>query len=137
MKTIALALCMVIVCHGKTTGQTNHTADQVLEGGKLVVELISVLGGKHDLEKNPGCKGNYADLCVMNESEGSISVTLTKQVSTEKKEMVILPGMKECSLQIPVGVWTYDLRPTSATQSMRKGDILIEGCQNLIMNIKY
>ena len=137
MKTIALGLCMVVFCFERSFAQSGNAADQVIEGGKVVVELIKALGGKKDLGKNPGCKGTYADLCVVNESSGSISVILEHRLSEVKREMVILPAMKECSLQIAAGVWTYDLRVTTTAQSIRKGDLLIEGCQNLIMNIKY
>ena len=136
MKSIALSLCMVLVCLVNTAGQSNQTADKVIEGGKLVVELINALNNKKDVDKNPGCKGKYADLCVENESPNSITVILHRQLTDEKKEMIIQPAMKECSLQISVGVWTYDLRLTSTSLSVRKGDLLIEGCQNLIMNIK-
>ena len=136
MKTIALGLCMVVFCYGTSSAQSGNAAEQVIEGGKVVVELIKALGGKKDLGKDPGCKGTYADLCVVNESSGSISVVLEHRLSEVKREMVILPAMKECCLQIAAGVWTYDLRAAQTTQSIRKGDLLIEGCQNLIMNIK-
>ncbi|HZV69279.1 MAG TPA: hypothetical protein VFG10_07025 [Saprospiraceae bacterium] len=136
MKTIAVSLCLIFICGTHSTGQSNNAAGQVIEGGKVVVELLKALTGKKDHEKNEGCKGSYADLCLLNESSASITVVLQKSKTEEKKEMVILPAMKECCLQIPVGVWTYDLRFTSTPQSIRKGDILIEGCQNLIMNIK-
>jgi len=136
MKTIAVSLCLVVFCFARTEGQTKNTTEQVIEGGKIVVELIKVLTGKKDLEKNPGCKGTYADLCVVNETPGSIAIVLRHRTVDEVREMVILPSMRECSLQIPVGVWTYDLRQGNSNQSIRKGDLLIEGCQNLIMNIK-
>ena len=137
MKSIGLGLCMVMLCFDSIIGQSNNTTGQVIEGGKVVVELIKALGGKKDLEKNPDCKGKYADLCVVNESSASITVELNRQQSEEKREMVILPSSKECCLQISIGVWTYDLHATKTSESIRKGDLLIEGCQNLIMNIKY
>ena len=136
MKTIAVSLCLIFICGNRSTGQSSNAADQVIEGGKVVVELLKALTGKKDPEKNAGCKGSYADLCVVNESSASITVVLQQSKTEEKKEMVILPSMKECCLQISVGVWTYDLRFTTTPQSIRKGDILIEGCQNLVMNIK-
>ncbi|MEP6793194.1 MAG: hypothetical protein ABJB16_02625 [Saprospiraceae bacterium] len=136
MKTLAISLCVILLCSSKTAGQANNTANNVIEGGKVMVELIKAFSGKKDSEKTAGCKGTYADLCVNNESSNSMTVLLQQAKTEVRREMVILPGMKECSLQIPVGVWTYDLHLPSATQSLRKGDILIEGCQNLIMNIK-
>jgi hypothetical protein len=136
MKTIAIGLCVILLCFDQSVGQTNNASGKVIEGGKVVVELIKALNGRKDLDRNPGCKGKYADLCVVNESAASITVELNHQVSEEKREMVILPSSKECCLRISVGVWTYDLHTTKQTESIRKGDLLIEGCQNLIMNIK-
>ncbi len=131
-----MCLCLLFICGDKIVSQTNSATGNVIEGGKVVVELIKALTGKKDLEKNAGCKGTYADLCVVNESLNSITVELQRAKPEEKREMVILPSTKECCLQIPVGVWTYDLRVSNTLPSIRRGDILIEGCQNLIMTIK-
>lgn len=109
----------------------------MIEGGKVVVELIKVLKGKKDLEKNPGCKSGHADLCSINESSATITVTLYHRVTNEKREIVIQPLMRECFIQIASGVWTYDLRLSSNAPSIRKGDLLIEPCENITMNIKY
>lgn len=136
MKPLAISLCLILILRTEISGQSNQAADHMIEGGKVVVELLKVFAGKKDTDKNGGCKGSYADLCVLNESSGSISVTLQRAKTEEKKDMVILSGMKECSLQIEVGVWTYDLKLTGTTNSIRKGDILIEGCQSLLMSIK-
>lgn len=136
MKTLALGLSIVVLCLGNTKGQSNKTADHVIEGGKVVVELIKVLSNKKGLKESPGCEGTHADLCVMNESLVSLTMSLHQRSSEEKREIVILPSMKECCFQIAAGVWTYDLHPTTSLQSIRKGDLRIEGCQNLIMNIK-
>ena len=137
MKTIALGISLLLSIITPAVSQSpNNTADHVIEGGKIVVELLRALSGKKD-EKNQGCKGTFADLCVKNDSRNSIAVELLHRHHQDKREMIILPGMQECSLQIGVGVWTYELRITATSQSIRKGDILIEGCQNMVMNIRY
>ena len=120
-----------------SAAQSKIPTEHVIEGGKVVVELIKALGGKRASDKYPGCKGNHADLCVENASSVSIVVSLLHRVSNEKREMIILPGTNECCLQLMVGVWTYDLCIRGTVTSIRKGDILLEGCQNMIMNIKY
>ena len=137
MKTVGIALFLILISMMSSNAQSDKVTDQVIEGGKVVVELIKALGGKRDSDKYPGCKGNHADLCVENASSVSIIVTLINRVSKEKREMVILPGTNECCLQLMVGVWTYDLCIRGAATSIRKGDIMVEGCQNMIMNIKY
>jgi len=136
MKTVAVGLCLVL-SFLKVNAQSEKPANQVIEGGKVVVELIKALRGKKEIDKNPGCKDSFADLCVLNESSTAISVSLVHRLSNEKREMVIQPRLQECCLRIVQGVWTYDLRVYSSSQSIRKGDVLIEACQNLTMNIKY
>ncbi len=139
MKTIAIGLWIVLCSPHLSAGQSNNIngTDRVIEGGKVMVELIKALPWRKNPDKDPGCNGKHADLCVVNESSGSITVILNHRWSEEKREMVILPTMRECCLQISVGVWTYDLHMTGTVQSIRKGDLLIESCQNLIMSIKY
>jgi hypothetical protein len=129
---------MLLLFCSNLTSQSSKAADQVIEGGKVVVELIKAFGNKKEVDKDGGCKGRYADLCVVNESSGSLTVSLHHLSSIEpQRELVILPGMKECGLQLSTGVWTYDLKVTATALSIRKGDLLVEGCQNLMMNIKY
>jgi hypothetical protein len=136
MKTTFILFLISFYGTGKSSGQTPAKADQVIEGGKVIVELVKAISGKKDVEKDNGCKGTYADLCIWNESINSMTVYLENRVSSEKREVVILPQGKECSLHARVGVWTYDLRVTGVVQSIRKGDLLIEGCNNLSMTIK-
>ena len=136
MKTRVIGLLLVLLC-SNIYGQNKQAAGQVIEGGKVVVELIKAFQSKKEAEKNPDCKGKYADLCIYNESSYSMTAVLYHRFNQEKREMIILPSMQECSLQIGVGVWTYDLRLTATAQPIRKGDLLVEACQNLMMNIKY
>lgn len=136
MKTRAAGVFLVLFFfHGYS--QTSKPADHVIEGGKIVVELIKAISGKKELEKNPGCKGMYADLCIKNESSESLTTVLRHKTSGEICELVILPGMQECCLRLNTGVWSYDLRLTKSIPAIRKGDLLIEGCQNVLMNLKY
>jgi hypothetical protein len=136
MKSSVLVCCIAMAISGKVVSQTTQTTDQVIEGGKIIVELVKALSTKKGNEKDPGCKGRHADLCIENSSSGSISVILEHRASGERREVVILPEGKECVLQARTGVWSYDLRVSGSHQSLRKGDVLIEGCNNLLMNIK-
>lgn len=136
MKTSILILCLAIGLSDKAATQSTETTGHVIEGGKLIVELVKALTNKKDVEKDPGCKGRYADLCIENASASSITVFLEHLISDDRREVVILPQGKECALQIGVGVWTYDLRITGVQQSLRKGDVRIEGCNHLNMKIK-
>ena len=136
MKAVAVGLYLVLSSI-TLNGQTDKAAEHVIEGGKVVVELIKALSTKKDMNNNSGCKKTYADLCIMNESNTSLIASIQHRATGEKREMVIQPKSKECSLHVQIGVWTYDLRIQDNIYPIRKGDILIESCQNLMMNIKF
>lgn len=136
MKVILLWLCICFGLNPILYGQTADKTSDVIEGGKLIVELVKVLGTKKETIRDDGCKGQHADLCVVNETPSSITVSLEQHTSHEKREVVILPAGKECFLRAGIGVWTYDLKYSGQLTSIRKGDVLIEGCNNLTMTIK-
>lgn len=133
MKTKAGVFLWICLSTCQMQGQETKTADHVIEGSKVVVELIKALSGKKNSEK--GCRDTYADICIVNETANALTVTLFHRENAEQRELVIQSSLKECCLRVAQGVWTYDLRLPTA-QSIRKGDILIEDCQNLQMNIK-
>lgn len=138
MKTLLLILayCICLAQHSWSQAQTSSTSNTVIEGGKLVVELIKAISEKKDQGHNSGCKDSYADLCIENQTIGSITVSLLHRLSGEVRDVVVLPGGKECCLQAKVGVWTYDLKLPGSPLSVRKGDLKLEGCNNLVMSIK-
>ena len=137
LKTIITSICIGLLAQpGIRAQQAPSTSSHVIEGGKLVVELIKVIGSKRDSERDSGCRNTYADLCVINQSTHSLTVSLLHRLSEETREIVVLSGGRECCLQANVGVWTYDLRYSGSPQSLRKGDVLIEGCKDLEMTIK-
>ena len=65
-----------------------------------------------------------------------MTIILRQRVAGEKREVVVLPEGKECALQIRRGVWNYDLQITGTQQTIRKGDMMIKGCNNMAMTIK-
>ncbi len=135
MKRIAAGLLLLVI-NGVVIAQTRSVVDQAVEGGKLLVELIKVFSSDNNATADTGCKGRYADLCIANARDSSLTVILTHRASKEIRDLVIAPRDQECSLQLSIGVWTYDLRFRRSDRTIRKGDLLIEGCQNLEMTIK-
>jgi hypothetical protein len=96
---ICLASCISLTqgLWGQTqTQSTNSTNNTVIEGGKLVVELIKAIGIRKDPDHPGGCKDAYADLCIENQSSGTISVSLLHRDSREVREVVVMSGGKEC-----------------------------------------
>ena len=67
MKSSILMFCIAFGMTGDHfSGQSTETTDQVIEGGKIIVELVKALSAKKEIDKDPGCKGKYADLCIEN-----------------------------------------------------------------------
>lgn len=138
MKTKIIGVIVLWCCAWQGLCQTapSQATSPVIEGGKIVVELIKAIGGKKEWERNPGCKNTHADFCILNESTSTISVMLQYRMNGESREIIVLPAGRECCLQARIGVWTYDLKVQGSTVSIRKGDILIEACNNVEMKIK-
>jgi hypothetical protein len=136
VKTIFLLAFIPLCMLSYVSAQTTPKTDPVIEGGKIIVELFKALGNKKEQGKDPGCKGVHADICVENGSSQSMTLYLEHRATAEKREVVVMPGGKEFCLQARVGVWTYDLKASGTLPSIRKGDILIEGCNNMVMQIK-
>lgn len=135
MKKIIAGLLLLALCC-PVTGQNKSLVDQAVEGGKVLVELIKVIGGDRAKEADSGCAESFANLCITNERDSSLAVAITHRTSNETRELVITTGGRECSLQLAIGVWTYELRLRGAATPIRKGDLLIEACQDLEMTVK-
>lgn len=127
---------LVLLSLQYATSQTTKPVEQVLEGGKVLVELIKVLSTDKVKNEATGCKGRHADFCVVNAQDTSLTMVITSRETEEQCELIITKESRECCLQLTVGVWTYDLRASSSKESIRKGDLLIEGCNNVTMTIK-
>jgi len=136
MKSRHLMMFLFLVAN-TLHAQPRTPVEQAVEGGKVLVELIKVFGGdKNNKDDADGCEGRYADLCVVNQRDTSLSVTMLHRNTNEKRELIITKNGKECSLQLPVGVWTYDLKQGGMAVPIRKGDLFVEGCNDVTMTIR-
>jgi hypothetical protein len=134
MKKI-IAVLLLLTFSTLMDAQQKSVVDQAVEGGKVLVELIKVIGGDKQDGVDPGCGGQHADLCITNARDSSLTVALTHRTSEGIRELIIVPGGRECSLHLALGVWTYDLKLRGTIGSLRKGDLLIEACEDLEMTV--
>ncbi|HYD91416.1 MAG TPA: hypothetical protein VEA37_08020 [Flavobacterium sp.] len=134
MKTIYLSAGFLLLTLN-IRAQSNTSAGPIIEGGKVIVELIKAFGPKKD--NSNGCKGSHADVCVNNQGAGLVKVYLYQRTTDQRRELIVSGGSSECSLQIGVGVWTYELKRDKESTLIRKGDLLIEGCQNVLLTIRF
>lgn len=131
-----LLICLMLPWTAHVYSQTTDKTTYVIEGGKLIVELVKALNARKDQVKEGGCKGQHSDICIINETLSSLTVLFEHRLSGTEKEMVIQPQGRECFLHAAVGIWSYDLKYTGNFQSLRKGDIQIEDCQQISMTIQ-
>lgn len=136
MQRYPLTLLIILFQGGILFAQNKSAVDQVLEGGKVLVELLKVFSGDKVKDDGTGCTGRHADLCITNARDSSLTVAITHRTTEERRELVIARDIQECSLRLPEGVWTYDLRVTGTIVSIRKGDLLVEGCNDVSMTIR-
>lgn len=97
MKRPAIAVLILWVLGNAAHAQAPSTADQVVEGSKVIVELVKIFKGKKDVGKDSGCKGSYADICVNNGTKTTMMVSLVHRSTEEVREVVILPGGKDAA----------------------------------------
>jgi hypothetical protein len=135
MKKI-IAVLLLLAINSLMIAQQKSVVDQAVEGGKVLVELIKVIGRDKQDGVDPGCGGQHADLCIRNARDSSLTVALTHRTTERIRELVIIPGGRECSLQLALGVWTYDLKLQGTIGSRRNGDLLIEACEDFEMTVK-
>lgn len=137
MKYFLLLIFHSFVLPAYLFGQSEDKTSHIIDGGRLVVELIRMIQEKsREQIKDSGCKNKHADICVQNSSAEILHVTLEYLFSGTKREMIIQPRSQECSLQVEKGVWTFDVRLLGQSTSVRRGDIRIEPCQNMKIQIK-
>ncbi len=135
---LLMLICCCVQSAAQETPKQPATIDHVLEGGRLVVEVLKMLGGRQWKSDDPlhDCRLGLADFCVENHSVAAISVMLRMYGTPESRELVVQSEGLECSLRLPVGVWSYEMRQSGTQAILRKGDILIEACNDLKMSVK-
>jgi hypothetical protein len=134
MKTITAGL-LLLAWSGVMNAQNRSVIDQAVESGKVLVDLIKVFSNNKYDTPTEDCVDRFADLCVANSRESSLTVAITHRASQEIRDLIIQPDSRECSLQLAIGVWTYEISVTGIDTTLRKGDILLEGCQKYEMSI--
>ena len=136
MRTRTLGMMLLLIQTTLVQSQSKSPVDQALEGGKVLVELIKVFGNDKHKEGETGCNGRYANLCIVNARDSSLTILLTHHDREDRCELIITPDGKECCLQLALGVWTYTISAKGNPAAIRKGDLLVEACNDLTMTLK-
>lgn len=83
--------------------------DKGIAIGNILIQGYSALKG-NGKTADPNAK-TIDSFCFKNKMDGKISVTLTGKIEDEdiKKELVIPPDSKQCTYNLPKGVYTYEI----------------------------
>ncbi len=100
--------------HAQMSPVTNF--DRGLLVGNLLIEGYKLIRGNGTGSKAPDPTAKTVEsFCFKNKMDEKISVKLTGRIEDEdiRKEMVIQKGEKECTYQLPKGVYLYEIALSS------------------------
>lgn len=145
---LGFLLAVILLCI-KTTAQ-NYTANNIIECGKTLVELVRVFKiPKNSLvqqsipEKKDSCViKSTSDLCIKNSTKSSLWVTLFKRNGNEYDpggfSAIILPQNQECWYELKSGVYKFKLETDDgdSLKLFRQGELKLNACSNMVKEIR-
>jgi hypothetical protein len=125
MKNILLAFILPYLMHGQSDLET------VIRGSEILLTSLTALR----VAKSDPYGKNIETVCVKNKLEEKITFVLTGKDEDDneiKKELIISKGGKECMLNIPKGIYTYEvLLPDDSVY--KKGEYKLDGIRTIII----
>jgi hypothetical protein len=125
MKNILLAFILPYLMHGQSDLET------VIRGSEILLTSLTALR----VAKSDPYGKNIETVCVKNKLEEKITFVLTGKDEDDneiKKELIIPKGGKECMLNIPKGIYTYEvLLPDDSVY--KKGEYKLDGIRTIII----
>lgn len=128
----------------------NYTANNIIEGGKALVELIRVLkipktsiAQQNIVEKKDSCIiKSISDLCIKNSTIRSIQVSLYRRSGNGYEPGVlnsrILPKNQECWYELKSGVYKFRIETLDGdtVKIFREGELKLNACANMMKEIR-
>lgn len=128
----------------------NTTAGNIIEGGKVLVDLVRVLkipktnmAVQPVMERKDSCLiKNQSDLCFRNATGKSIMVTLYKRSGNGYEPGVlsakILPRNQECWYELKAGIYKMKIErdDDDSVKIYREGELKLLACSNIFREIK-
>jgi hypothetical protein len=125
MKNILLAVILPYLMHGQSDLET------VIRGSEILLTSLTALR----VAKSDPYGKNIETVCVKNKLEEKITFILTGKDEDDneiKKELIISKGGKECVLDIPKGIYTYEVvLPDESVY--KKGEYKLDGVRTIII----
>jgi len=137
-----------------TASAQNTTTENIIEGGKAIVELVKVLKMPAITEfhqpvavKTDSCVfKNTSDLCFKNLTAKTVYISLYKRAGNIYEPNVlsitILPKNQECWYEIMSGIYKYKIAMKEEDDDEQpevysEGEMKLTACKNLVKEIKF
>ncbi len=145
-----MILAVTVLMNFSTTAQ-NNTANNIIEGGKTLVELVRVFKTpkyaqplKTTVEKKDSCAlKNITDMSIKNSMEKPLLVSLYKRngnlYETGFLSLKILPKTLEYLYDLKAGVYKikFEIEEGTTKKLIREGEIKLNACEHMFKEIKY
>lgn len=129
MKKIT-CISLLFSCH-LFFAQTN--LETILKSGEIIVSGLSFIKGNNKSHSNAK---TIESVCIKNKLNDKITVKLTgkdEDGNDVKKELVIPKDGKECLLELPKGIYTYEI-VLATKETFKKGEYKFD--DDITMTIK-
>lgn len=147
MRRMILAVTMLM--NISSPAQSN-TANNIIEGGKTLVELVKVFKmPKYTIvqppivEKKDSCAiKNVTDICIKNSTVKPLRVSLYKRNGNVYEpgilSLKILPKNQEFLYELKVGIYKikFETEEDDEARTINEGEIKLIACQNFFKEIK-
>ncbi len=122
---------------------SNDNINLIVEGGRVVVDLIKVLNqnkkSKNTTTTKGDCENEVAKLCFQNNSPNKVKILIQQKEETTSSlaELVILTKGQECSFFVHKGIYQYEVISLIEEQesTTKKGEIYLQLCEEIQMEV--
>ena len=148
MKKLILPVAALITF---SASSQNNTASNIIEGGKVVVELVRVFKAPRQavysqniIEKKDSCTvKSVCDLCFKNSTDKGLYISLYKRngntYETNVLTMKVLPKAQECVFEVRSGIYKFKIEIEDDDERIvyREGEMKLIACENIFKEIKF
>ena len=135
-----------------TAPAQNNTAENIIAGGKTLVELVRVLKmpaygayQQNVVEKVDSCRlKNVCDLSFKNSTDTGLYISLFKRIGNTYEAnvltMKVLPKAQEFLYELKPGIYKYKIEIEDGDENKivyREGEMKLTACENTVKEIKF
>ena len=141
------SICLLIAFIVLTNARAQTLTENLVEGSKTLVELISVLKNKPAATTAKNAADScaikqLADLCFKNASSRNLAVSIYRRIEaayeTQPFTVKVLPKKQECLYELKSGIYKYRIEADSGLVKLlvSEGEFKLQACDNMKREIR-